>query len=106
VPVLREGPVRHLSELTSLIRRALFKSEDWRAHLREEAERLGLDVERVFRETDPSDEAEGLYLKVEEDGVVAVRLKYIRASFLSAVLDSGSHWQRRPIVPNRVREGR
>ena len=48
---------------------------------------------------------EGLYLKVEEGGRVLGRYKWVRASFLSAVLDSGTHWLRRPIVPNRLAPG-
>ena len=70
-----------------------------------EAAERGLEVERCVRETDPSHEAEGLYLKWEEDGVVKGRYKWIRASFLTAVQDSGSHWLDRPIVPNRLAPG-
>jgi hypothetical protein len=45
-----------------------------------------------------------LYIKVEDPatGVVLARYKWIRASFLSSVLDSGSHWLDRPIVPNQL----
>jgi hypothetical protein len=48
---------------------------------------------------------EGLYIKVEEDGRVIERYKYIRASFLASVLDSGGHWLKRPIVPNQLQDG-
>jgi hypothetical protein len=57
-------------------------------------------VDQVWRETDGTDLMEGLYVKDEEAGRVAGRYKYIRASFLTAVTDSGSHWLRRPILPN------
>ena len=40
---------------------------------------------------------EGLYIKIEEDGRVKERLKYVRASFAQAVDSSGSHWLDRPI---------
>ena len=40
--------------------------------------------------------------KVEEEGEVRARYKYVRADFLTAVLDSGTHWLRRPILPNLV----
>jgi hypothetical protein len=102
VPVLREGPVRRLEELTDLISRSLFKSDSWRKCLREDAAARGLDVERALNETDPSDDMEGLYIKVEEDGQVVARYKWVRHSFLSSVLESGSHWLSRPILPNRV----
>ena len=45
---------------------------------------------------------EGLYLKVEENGQVAVRLKYVRAPFAQCVDESGTHWLERPIVPNQL----
>jgi ATP-dependent RNA circularization protein (DNA/RNA ligase family) len=48
---------------------------------------------------------EGLYLKREDSGRVTERYKYVRAGFLQAVADSGSHWADRPIEPNRLRDG-
>lgn len=105
VPVVRTGPVRRLEELCSCIGPSLYKGPDWREHLTTAARERGLDVERVWMETDPSDLMEGLYIKVEEDGRVVERYKYIRASFLTAVRDSGTHWLKRPIVPNGLRAG-
>ena len=60
----------------------------------------GLDVERQVRETDASDTMEGLYIKIEENGQVIDRLKYVRASFTQTVDVSQTHWLDRPIVPN------
>lgn len=77
-------------------------SDDHITHLREEAERLGLDADRICRETDASRTMEGIYIKVEEDGEVVDRMKYVRASFLQTVEESQSHWLDRPIVPNRL----
>ncbi|HSK00555.1 MAG TPA: RNA ligase family protein [Kofleriaceae bacterium] len=104
VPVLWEGVVEKPAKLPGLVARSLYKSERWRDRLRASAEEAGIDPERAARETDPSDLAEGLYVKVEDParGVVLGRYKWIRASFLTAVLDSGSHWLARPIVPNRL----
>ena len=48
---------------------------------------------------------EGLYVKVEADGQVIGRYKFIRPSFLSAVQAADGHWQRRPIIPNLLRDG-
>lgn len=105
VPVLREGEVEHLKELTSLVGPSLYKSPRWKERLSSLCEELSLQNERVWRETDTSGEMEGLYIKVEEEGRVVERYKYIRASFLTAVLDSGTHWLNRPIIPNQLREG-
>jgi len=103
VPVLYEGEATTLDDLVALVGPSLYKSEGWRESLAEAAER-GLDVERVLSETDMSDLMEGLYIKVEEGGRVVGRYKWIRASFLTAVLDSGTHWLKRPIVPNLLRD--
>lgn len=105
VPVLRTGPADSLDVLTALVRPALYKTPDWRPHLAEVCAEKGLDAERIARETDPTDSAEGLYIKVEEKGQVIERYKYVRASFLTSVLDSGSHWLQRPIVPNQLATG-
>ena len=65
----------------------------------------GHHADYVEKQTDPSDLAEGLYIKVEEDGRVVERFKYVRHDFLTTVLDSASHWQSRPILPNRLAPG-
>jgi hypothetical protein len=102
VPVLAEG---ELGDPDARVRPSLFKSERWRDALRESARAEGLHVDRVVMQTDPSDLAEGLYIKAEDDDRVLGRYKYVRASFLTSVLDSGSHWLARPIVPNRLAPG-
>ena len=45
---------------------------------------------------------EGLYIKVEENGEVIDRMKFVRASFLQTVDASETHWLERPIIPNRL----
>jgi hypothetical protein len=105
VPVLHEGALRTHRALTALVGRAAFKSRTWKARLRAAAERRDVDADRVVRETDPSDEMEGLYVKVEENGRVVGRFKYVRHGFLTSVVDSGSHWLKRPVVPNELAPG-
>ncbi|MBS2018652.1 MAG: RNA ligase family protein [Deltaproteobacteria bacterium] len=103
VPVLAEGSFRRLQDLVAFVGPSTMKTPTWRANLEETARAKDLDVDRVVRETDPSDEMEGLYVKVEEEGRVVERYKWVRKSFLTSVVDSGSHWLSRPIVPNRVK---
>jgi hypothetical protein len=105
VPVLRTGPCRDRADITSLVGPSLYKDPTWRESLRAAAEARGLDPEQTWKETDSSDLMEGLYIKVEEDGRVVERYKFIRASFLTTVLDSGTHWLRRPILPNQLGKG-
>jgi hypothetical protein len=104
VPVLFEGRSPPAQNLAALVRRSLYKSESWRERLDAEAHACALDVNVVRRETDPSDEAEGLYLKLESDGTVTGRSKWVRATFLTNVIESETHWLKRPILPNRLED--
>jgi hypothetical protein len=72
----------------------------WREALRAAAVAGGSDPEQVVAETDAAEEMEGLYVKVEQDGRTVGRFKWVRPSFLTAILDSGGHWLDRPIVAN------
>ncbi len=105
VPVLYSGPATTLEELVALIGPSRYKSPDWHQRLVESAQSRGIDTARAIEETDPSDLMEGLYIKVEEGDRVIERLKYVRSSFLTVVKDSGTHWLRRPIVPNGLADG-
>jgi hypothetical protein len=105
VPVLHAGPLPDPAALPALVGRSLYKGANWRVRLTEACSARGLDAERVWRETDRTDLAEGLYVKVEEDGRVVGRYKFVRAEFLTAVVDSGTHWLQRPVVPNGLAAG-
>ena len=105
VPVLDEGVFRSLEDLTQHVGPSLYKSADWRRALRDQAAGAGVDPDTVHAQTDGADESEGLYVKAEADGRVLGRYKWVRASFLTAVVDSGSHWLSRPIVPNVLAPG-
>jgi hypothetical protein len=104
VKVLYEGLIQTPQQLTSLIGPSHFVSANHLEYLRRACEERRLDAGQVLKETDQSQLMEGLYVKVEEDGMVKERYKYVRSSFLQAVLDSESHWQDRHILPNQLRE--
>jgi RNA ligase len=104
VPVLRQGKTLKLEDLTALVGPSLYKSVSWSERLTALCHDQNLDPERVWKETDPSDLMEGLYVKHEEEGRVVGRYKWIRAGFLTTVVDSGTHWLRRPIIPNQLAE--
>jgi hypothetical protein len=105
VPVLAEGRFKHLLQVCAQVGHSRYKSEAWLTRLRLLVEEQGLDWSGIVRETDASSLAEGLYIKHEADGVVRGRFKFVRASFLTSVVDSGSHWLSRPIVPNQLAVG-
>lgn len=100
VPVLAEGRFQSKEPLLSLLGDSLYIRPGHMERLAEQCGRLGLDAEARCRETDSSIQMEGLYLKIEEDGCVASRLKYVRPSFAQCVGEAETHWLDRPIIPN------
>ena len=105
VAVLWEGRPQRLGEVTSHVGPSLFKTPEWRDRLVEAGAAAGVQAAQVLAETDPHDAMEGVYIKVEDDDCVLERLKWVRGSFLNALVDSGSHWLDRPIVNNRLAAG-
>lgn len=106
VPVLYEGlmPTRP-ADLRQLISRSLGKSEAWKVNFETAVTRERLPLDLCWRQTDKSDQSEGLYLKVEDDHHVLARYKFVRPDFVQTILDSGSHHAARPILPNSLASG-
>ncbi len=106
VPVLYSGIApRRMQDLLALLAPSLGRSARWRTAFEHAAARQKLDLALCWRQTDGSDLAEGLYLKVEEGGETLARYKFVRSDFVQTILDSGSHHSERPIIPNGLREG-
>ncbi len=105
VPVLWTGAAPQRATLDELLGPSRYKSSSWRDRLARAARDRELDVARVQTQTDGDDRMEGLYVKCERDGVVTARYKFVRASFLTSVVSSDSHWIDRPILPNELADG-
>lgn len=105
VRILHEGPISHKDDLIGLVGRSAFIGDDHIATLTQHATENGLDPERVVRDTDRTELMEGLYIKVEENGVVKERYKYVRHGFLAAVDASSGHWLNRSILCNLLQPG-
>jgi hypothetical protein len=105
VKVLHIGAVASLPALVALIGPSHFIAPGHMRWLEALCLERGLDPAQALRETDSSGLMEGLYIKVEEGGVVKQRYKYIRAGFLQTVFDSQSHWIDRPLLANGLRSG-
>lgn len=103
VKVLYEGDVPSMQDLKALVGPSHFIAPDYLRRLEVICKERKLDARRVLAETDQSGLMEGLYIKVEEDGQVQERYKYVRATFLQTVLNSNSHWLDRPIIPNGLK---
>jgi hypothetical protein len=105
VPVLFAGKLQQQKELVSFLKNSLYISTNALEKLREFCIRRNLSAEQVMRETNAERLAEGIYIKVEDEGLVKERYKYVRSSFLASILNSESHWLERPIVPNMLQDG-
>jgi hypothetical protein len=104
VPVLHRGRLSDHA-MRQLIRPSLYKGENWQAVMATIAKQHRIDPAQAQRETDASSLSEGLYLKVEDDEKVIGRYKFVRPDFLQSILDSGSHWATRTILPNQLAPG-
>ncbi len=100
VPVLFTGKITSIQMLLKLMGHSTFISDSHLENLAHACRELGLDETRALKETDPKPLMEGLYVKVETDGRVDARFKYVRDSFLQAVDEAEGHWLNRPIIPN------
>lgn len=106
VPVLYAGIApRRMQDLLALLTPSLGRSEGWKAMFEDQVQRQKLDLPLAWRQTDRSELAEGLYIKVEENGQTVERYKFVRSDFVQVILESGSHHSERPIVANGLRTG-
>ena len=102
VPVLASGIFSNMDEILKYLGNSKYITANHIEHLREDAEKLGLDEDKICRETDASRTMEGIYIKVEVGGEVVDRMKYVRASFLQTVETPQTNWLDRPIISNRI----
>ena len=102
VKVLFEGKLDTKEDLYNFVGNSYFISDEHKEKLSNLAKSQGLDSDKILNETDLSGLMEGLYIKVEEDGVVKERYKFVRNEFLQTVSDSETHWLDRPIIPNQL----
>jgi RNA ligase len=102
VPVLFAGELSHHQQLLGLLDRSHFILPGHMERLRATCEELELNAELAMAQTNASELMEGLYIKVETAAWSIARYKYVRADFLNQILDSGTHWLNRPIIPNQL----
>lgn len=102
VPVLARGKYNNINDILKYLGDSNYITNNHLENLRNESIKLGLDPDRQIRETDNSKTMEGLYIKVEENGIVVDRMKYVRYTFLQNVEESETHWLDRPIIPNKL----
>lgn len=104
VPVVYRGVIKNVGEIPGLVKQSLYKTTQWQAALDVAIERSDSRAEFVEKQTEHNRLAEGVYIKHEQDGVVLDRFKYVRGDFVQAINASDSHWQDRPLLPNKLDE--
>lgn len=104
VPVVYRGPATTLAHMKSLVGPSAFRSPpevaDWRDSLRRACGLVDDDYAKRLEKMDASEVIEGIYVKVERDGRVVDRLKWVRPGFVQAIQAADEHWQSRFPVPN------
>ena len=105
VRVLAQGNFEHPRDIAEWMGPSLFISGKPEYRFFAQCEKSGVETEAAVRQTDLTGVMEGIYIKVEDGDYVTDRLKFVRASFLNAILDSESHWMDRPIVANCLADG-
>ncbi|BCL33770.1 RNA ligase family protein [Nostoc sp. MS1] len=103
VPILFTGKLQTYQQLLRLLGESHYQTPAYLQNFCQACQQQGLDVERSLKQTDQSALMEGLYIKVEPGDTVTARYKYVRASFLTTIQQSDSHWLNRPIIPNLLR---
>ena len=102
VPVLAQGYFSSKDEVLQYVGKSYYISNNPTQSLYNVAISLGLDAGSCIKETELSDIMEGLYIKVEENGRVVGRLKFVRSAFSQCLDFSDSYWIDRPIIPNQL----
>ncbi len=105
VPVLKKGIFRRCDNIADTLRPTQFRTATWREDLMQDAAATGSRPDMVMGQSDLSELAEGIYIKLEDDAHTIDRFKYVRGDFLQTIQDSQSHWHDRPILPNRLAQG-
>lgn len=105
-PHIEDSRIQPGDELTSFLGRSHFKSPACQEHFRRQCQRQDIPYDIALRQTHGSDFMEGIYIKAENQDRVTERLKYVRKSFLTTIMDSETHWVNRPILPNELADGK
>lgn len=111
VPVLFEGIIdqemarKPQDFLQRLVVPSLAKSDHWQGSLDKIIASQKLDQNMTWKQTDKNTSCEGLYGKIEEGDYCVGRFKYVRHSFTQSILDEGTHWKKRPLLPNKLKDG-
>ena len=101
------GAFDNTYDLLKCLYRDPFVSYGATSVLEEEMAKAGYpeQVRAALRKINRNGTMEGLYVKVEENGKVVSRCKYVRKNFRDGITESDLHWNDRPAIHNRLADG-
>lgn len=102
VPVLAEGVFKKKDDVLKYLGKSCYIREGHIEELAEYCQQHGLNVEECLNETDKSETMEGLYIKIEANGIVEDRVKFVRAGFSQFANLSTAEWFKKAIIPNKL----
>jgi hypothetical protein len=102
VRVIAAGMARTLEHPSRLDLRSAFRSDGCGAAATLATEMAGLSPRTYPERFDGTLLMEGVYGKIEEEGRVVGRFKWVRQEFVRSIVDSGLHWRTMPLVANIV----
>ncbi len=102
VPVLKEGKFNKIEDILSCLKKSNYISENHLNNLYNEAIKQKVDPNDVINKTDNTKLMEGLYIKVEENGQVILRTKYVRTGFSQIASIDDTNWLQRKVIPNKL----
>nr|WP_250807751.1 RNA ligase family protein [Neorhizobium tomejilense] len=96
------GKSHHPSKFDHL---SAYRSETIEASAKLACRIPGQGVEGFLARIDSGRLMEGVYGKVEENGTVTRRFKWVRPDFVGSIAAHGKHWRDMPLVPNLLAAG-
>ena len=100
-PVLAQKSFKSKNEILALLQKSAYVSPDFEQNLKNACAVAGVDYEQVLKETDLTPLMEGLYIKVESDGAVTKRAKFVRNNYKQIITQG--RWIDKTIIPNKLK---
>jgi len=105
VPVLSTPTIINVSALQNMIKPSLYKTDNWISAMKIACERANDNFNERLAKIDTTMLSEGLYIKVEENGQVIDRYKFIRAEFVQCIINQQEHHDDRIHIMNKLADG-